>query len=200
MNKIITIGREFGSGGRELGKILAEKLGYAFYDKEIITETAKRTSLSEDYVKQILENNPYEVFHVSVAHSFASTQAYNVHQKHNVFAMQKKVIKEMAEKSNCVIVGRCSDYLLKDYNPYKIFVYADMESKLVRCKNRLKTPNEFSDRQIKRNIKRIDRNRAKYYNFYTGQKWGNRLNYDICVNTTGLDFDKLATHLADMLK
>lgn len=200
MNKIITIGREFGSGGRELGKILAEKLGYAFYDKEIITETAKRTALSEDYVKQVLENNPYEVYHVSVAHSFSSTQIYNIHQKHNVFAEQKKVIMEMAENSNCVIVGRCSDYLLKDFNPYRIFVYADMESKLSRCKERMKNPHEFSNRQLKRNIKRIDKNRAKYYNFYTSQKWGDRLNYDICVNTTGLDFDKLATHLADMLR
>lgn len=200
MNKIITIGREFGSGGRELGKILAEKLGYAYYDKEIITETARRMSLSEDYVKQVVENNPYEVFHMSIAHSFSNMHLYNVHQKHNVFSEQKSIIREMAEKGNCVIVGRCSDYLLKEYNPYKIFVYADMESKIKRCKSRLKTPNEFSDKQLKRNIKRIDRNRAKYYNFYTSQKWGNRLNYDICVNTTGLDFDKLATHLANMLK
>lgn len=200
MNKIVTVGREFGSGGRELARKLAEKLGYEYYDKEIISEIAKRTSFSENYVQQIVENNPHDLFPITVAHSFSYIDTYTIQQRHAIFVEQEKVLKEMAEGSNCVIVGRCADYILKDYKPYKLFVYADMESKVKRCMDRADAKENLPKKKLIKNIKRIDKNRARYYNFYTGGVWGNKLKYDLCVNTTNADLDKIATHLAEMLK
>ncbi len=200
MNKIVTVGREFGSGGRELARKLAEKLGYEYYDKEIISEIAKRTSFSENYVQQIVENNPHDLFPITVAHSFSYIDTYTIQQRHAIFVEQEKVLKEMAEGSNCVIVGRCADYILKDYKPYKLFVYADMESKVKRCMDRADAKENLPKKKLIKNIKRIDKNRARYYNFYTGGEWGNKLEYDLCVNTTNADLDKIATHLAEMLK
>ncbi len=200
MNKVITIGREFGSGGRELGRKLAEKLGWEFYDKEILTEIAKRTEFSENYIHQVVENSPHELFPITVAHSFSYVDTYIISQKQAIFTEQEKVIKEMAEKSNCVIVGRCADYILKEYNPLKIFVYADMQSKIKRCKDRGDDVANLSDKKIKKHIKKIDKNRARYYSFYTGAEWGNKLEYDICVNSSNADIDKLATHLAELAK
>ena len=137
MNKIITIGREFGSGGRELGRRLAEELGFEYYDKEIVTEISKHTSLSEEYVKHVVENAPHALFPITVGRSFSYADDYSIKQIQTVYAAKDEIIKELAEKSNCIIVGRCADYILKDYNPYKIFVYADLESKIKRCVERL---------------------------------------------------------------
>ena len=105
---------------------------------------------------------------------------------------------EMSQKSDCVLVGRCADYILKDKNPLKIFVYADMASKIARC--RLKAPeNEhLSDHEMRKQIKRIDRNRAKYYEFYTGRKWGDKLNYDLCINTTNTEIKKIVPRIAKL--
>ncbi len=199
MNKIITIGREFGSGGRELGRKLAENLGFEYYDKEIITEIAKNTSLSEQYVQQIMEKSPHDMFPITVAHTFSYIDTYALQQKQTVYAEQEKVIKSMAEKSDCVIVGRCADYILRNYNPFKIFVYASMQSKIARCLEREQDKESFTEKKMRKYIKNVDKNRARYYDFYTGLVWGDKLNYDICVNTTGLNLDDVVPHIAKML-
>lgn len=199
MNKIITIGREFGSGGRELGRKLAENLGFEYYDKEIITEIAKNTSLSEQYVQQIMEKSPHDMFPITVAHTFSYIDTYALQQKQTVYAEQEKVIKSMAEKSDCVIVGRCADYILRNYNPFKIFVYASMQSKIARCLEREQDKESFTEKKMRKYIKNVDKNRARYYDFYTGLVWGDKLNYDICVNSTGLNLDDVVPHIAKML-
>ena len=170
MNKIITIGREFGSGGRELGRRLAEELGIAYYDREIIAEIAKRTELSEQYVQQIVEHRPLNLMPITIGHSICPVPHPLMEQNQEIYRQQAQILTEMSQKSDCVLVGRCADYILKDKNPLKIFVYADMASKIARC--RLKAPeNEhLSDHEMRKQIKRIDRNRAKYYEFYTGRK------------------------------
>lgn len=184
MNKIITIGREFGSGGRELGRRLAEKLGYQYYDKEIITEIAKKTQLSEGYIDHVLEQNPMNLYPITIGHSInlIDTSAFNQFQ--SVYSAQTEILKSLADKSNCVIVGRCADYILKDYNPFKIFVYADMESRMARCESRKLEGENYTPKQLKKMIKKVDKNRARYYDFYTGQSWGDKSNYDLCINTT----------------
>lgn len=199
MNKIITIGREFGSGGRELARKLADNLGFAYYDKEIITEIAKNTSLSEQYVQQVMGKNPHDMFPITVAHTFSYIDTYAMQQKQAVYAEQEKVIKSMAEKSDCVIVGRCADYILKDFDPFRLFVYASLKSKLDRCFEREKDKEHFSEKKMRKFIKTVDKNRARYYEFYTGLVWGDKLNYDVCVNTTGLDLDEVVPHLAKMI-
>lgn len=199
MNNIITIGREFSSGGRELGRKLAEELGYEFYDKEIITEIAKNTSLSEQYVQQVIEKNPHDLFPITVAHTFSYVDSYTMNQKQSIYSEQEKVLKNMAEKSNCVIVGRCADYILKDYNPFRIFVYSNMDCKVKRCKEKNEHEN-LTDKKLIKQIKNIDKARAKFYNFYTGQKWGDKAYYDVFVNTSTLKIDDIVPQLAKMLE
>lgn len=200
MNKIITIGREFGSGGRELGKRLAEELNFEYYDWEIVQEIAKRTSLSEDYVHSVMEKNPVVAYPIHTGISF-SPAYYNLHIGNNaeIYHEQKKLLIELAEKGNCVIVGRCADYILKDYDPFRIFVYADMPSKLARCRKNENDKEHFTDKKLIRHIKKVDKQRSRYYSFYTGNVWGDKLNYDLMLNTTGLDLKDVAPHIAKML-
>ena len=200
MNMVITIGREFGSGGRELGRLLAETLGIEYYDKEIISEIAKNTELSESYVKQIVEKNPHDLFPITVAHTFSYIDTQAIQQKQMIFMEQEKVIKKMASTSDCVIVGRCADYILQDFKPFRIFVYADMDSKEERCLDRSEKAEEMPRKKLIKKIKTIDRNRARYYNYYTGKKWGDMLNYDICVNTTNVNIADLVPHIAKLVK
>lgn len=187
MNKVITIGREFGSGGREFGRLLAEKLGYEYYDKEIITEIAKKTSLSETYVKQIVEQTPHSLFPITTGNAFAYYGNNHLYNVQSIFREQTNVITEMARKSDCVIVGRCADYILEDLNPFKIFIYADEKSKIERCLKKVDEPEKVNVKKLKKQIKSIDKNRARYYSFYTGKKWGDKLNYDICINTSDIE-------------
>ena len=173
MKKVITIGREFGSGGREIGRRIAEKLQIAYYDQEIVTEIAKRTKLSEEYVKRITEDRPYMAYPVHAGMSFHTAYyAYTEFDRSlTVFAEQHNIIKELAERSDCVIVGRCADYILKEKDPFRIFVCADAESKLKRCRERSPEDENLSDSKIQRNIRSIDKGRARYYNYFSRQKW-----------------------------
>lgn len=184
MNKIITISREFGSGGRELGRRLSEELNIAYYDQEIISEISKRTKLAEWYVEQIIEQKQAVTFPIHIGRSFHPLQNPVFDLRQVVLLEQHRIIKELAEKSECVIVGRCADYILQDYQPFRIFVYADMESKIIRCRKHTPADEHLTDKELKHQISLIDKNRAKYYNDYTGQKWGYKLNYDLCINTT----------------
>lgn len=200
MNNIITIGRELGSGGRELGKRIAEKLGYAYYDSEIIAGIAEKTELAESYVKQIVEKNPFASFPITIGHSFYPHINSNLEQANNIYIEQSNIITEMADKSDCVIVGRCADYILRDRRPFKIFVYASIASRVERCRKKAPENENLSDRQIWRNIRKVDRQRAKYYMFYTGLKWGEKINYDICVNTTNAEIKNVAEALVRLIR
>ncbi len=200
MNKIITIGREFGSGGREVGRRLSDQLGFAYYDQEIITEISKRTKLSEQYVRQVSERRPVTAFPIHTGISFFAAPDAVFQQSMTVFSEQHKLLKELADKSDCIIVGRCADYILRDRNPFRIFVYADEASRLARCMAR-KLPNEdYSEREMKRKIAEIDRARAGYYSFFSDQKWGDKSGYDLMVNTTDRDIKLLSTALAEYVK
>ena len=184
MGKLITIGREFGSGGREFGRRLAEELNIDYYDKEIVTEISKHTSLSEEYVHRVMESQPHQLYPIKIGQTISYVDSYPLQQIQSVYQAQTDIIKSLAEKSDCGIVGRCADYILRDYKPFRIFVYADMDSRVQRCFERSPEEEHYTDKQMKKRIHKIDKNRAKYYEFYTGQKWGYRKNYDLCVNTT----------------
>ena len=149
MNKIITIGREFGSGGREIGRRLSENLGFAYYGQEIISEIAKRTSLSEKYVEAIVEQHSLFSFPIHIGRSFYPVADPALDQTLKIYQEQTRIILEMARKSDCVIVGRCADFILKEENPFRIFVYADVESKLRRCRTKGPAQENLSDRELK---------------------------------------------------
>lgn len=184
MKRIITVGREFGSGGREFGRRLSEELKIAYYDQEIIAEIAKRTSVSMQYVQQIVEQKPFTSFPIHTGKSFYLPALPVVDQTRTIYQEQKKIIQELAKKTDCVIVGRCADYILQEQKPFRIFVYADMESKIKRCRENASVREHLNDKELEKHIRMVDKNRAKYYEFFTGQHWGDRLNYDLCINTT----------------
>jgi len=200
MKKLITIGREFGSGGRELGRRLAEELQIAYYDEEIIQEIAKSTDLSEHYIQQVLEKRPYPLFPITIGRSFYLTDGFLHDQTQSVYKEQSRIIREMAERGECVIVGRCADYILADYEPFRIFVYADMPSKMARCRAKGPEHEHFTDKELRQHIQAVDKHRAAYYEFYTGQSWGDKLNYDICVNTTNTEIKIIVPSLAKMFR
>ena len=199
MHKIITIGREFGSGGRELGRRLSDKLGFAYYDQEIITEISKRTDLSEEYVKQITENRPVSAFPIHVGISFYPADNPVFNQSINIYAEQHKLLQELAEKSDCIIVGRCADYILQDKDPFRICVYADKARKIKRCIEREPSNEKLTEQEIKRNMASIDKKRAKYYEFFSHNKWGSRENYDLMVNTGNKDIKVVTDAVLDYI-
>jgi cytidylate kinase len=196
MNKIITIGREFGSGGRELGRRLAETLGFQYYDKEIISEIAKKTDLSEEYISQIIEQRPNRLLPITIGHSINIADTYQLNQMQKIYEAQCDLLRTLAEKSNCVIVGRCADYLLKDYNPFRIFVYANIESRVNRCFIRENKTDNYDKKQLKKKIIKIDKERSKYYEFITGNRWGFKENYDLCINTTDQNIKEIVAGIA----
>ena len=137
MKRIITIGREFGSGGREVGRRLAERLNIAYYDREIIDELMKRTQLAESYVLQVEESRPLPLLPITTARTFGIPTNYTLENRLSIYKQESEIIREMAEKSDCIIVGRCADYVLQDLNPFRLFVYADISSKIARCSKKL---------------------------------------------------------------
>lgn len=201
MNQIITIGREFGSGGREFGKRLAEELGIAYYDREIMEEISKRTQLAESYIHHIVEGAPGIYYPITVGKTLHGAEPdYLLRQYASVYAEQANTIRDMAERSDCVIVGRCADYILRDRDPLRIFIYADMGSKLRRCREKSHEDDALTDKQLARKIRHVDRNRARYYEYYTGCKWGDRVNYDLMVNTSAMSVKAAVHSLAELLR
>ena len=200
MNRIITIGREFGSGGREFGRRLAEELHIEYYDREIITEVAKRTKLTEEYIHMVTEQRPHALFPITVGRSINLMADQSFYMVQSVYAEQSRILRELAEKSDCVVVGRCADYILRDWEPFRVFVYAEMESRIRRCQERGTAEEKLSDKDMRRSIQDVDRSRAKYYSFYTGQKWGDKEYYDLCINTTNRDIKELAAWFARLMR
>lgn len=195
---IVTISRQFGSGGREIGKRLADELGLKYYDKEIIAEIASTTKLDEEYVSKVIENGGFKNFAFSFAHSIplVSPTPNNVTE---VLIAQQKVIKAIAKKGNCVIVGRCADVITHEYNPVKLFVYADEQSKLERCRARAKEGETLTDKQLLKSFKEIDKGRAKLYDLLASYSWGAREGYDLMVNTSRTEITKIIKPLSDLI-
>lgn len=189
-NKIYTIGREFGSGGREVGEKLAAKLGIKLYDKELLQQAAKDSGFCEE----IFENHdekPTNSFLYSLVMDTYSVSGYSAAPfldmplNHKVFLAQFETIKKIAEKESCVIVGRCADYALSD-NPdvINIFIHADLD---VRIKNVSRNLN-ITENKARDIINKTDKQRASYYNYYTSKKWGDSKSYNL-----SLDAGKLGT-------
>ena len=198
--RIITVGREFGSGGREFGKRLAELLGYDYYDKEIITKMAKESSASEDYIEEVLEKRPIPYFPITIGRSFYPMENPMYERSQEIYELQEKIILDLSEKSDCVIVGRCADYILRDKKPLRLFIYADMVAKIDRCKRKGPEEEDLLTKDLKRKIKSIDKDRSRYYEFYTGQGWGDPLSYDMMINTTYKNIKELVEDFSKMIK
>ena len=197
MDPIITIGREYGSGGREIGKLVADKLGVPFYDKEILTRAAEESGLCHELLERHDEKNTVSGMLAGSAgaslHVGAGGMGLQMPLNQRVFLAQFDAITKIAAEGPGVIVGRCADYVLRDRNPFRIFIYADQASKIKRCMERKPAEEDLSQREMKKKMAEIDRNRSKYYEFFSEQKWGVRANYDLLLNTTDKDIEKMAS-------
>ena len=201
MHRIVTIGREFGSGGRELGKRLAEELGFAYYDKEIISAIAERSQLAEDYVNQVVENQIRTYYPITIAVSMAAAPEDTVYAvNRNIFAAQSEILNELAQKSDCVIVGRCADHILADYKPFRIYVYADMAHKVARCRAKGEDGEGLSDKELEKRIRSVDKARAQYYRFYTGESHDDRMTYDLGINTSAISIPDAVSAVAALVR
>lgn len=197
--KIITISREFGSGGRELGKRLAEKLGFAYYDKEILSMISKKMQMDENYIEKELNKSITITYPYTIRRSFYQTPS-QVSQVPKLLAEQDKIIRFLAEKEDCIIVGRGADAILREYHPFSIFVYADQESKVARCRNRAPEDERLSENELKRKMKQIDKSRAATYALVSEYSWGNKEAYQLCINTSGIMISQMVSCLADFVK
>jgi len=194
---IITISREFGSGGRELGRRLADELGYDYYDGEIIAAIAKNSGLDETYVENTLENHGWQAIPLTVQRTFASPVALPSPQI-GLLLEQKKVIEGIGKTGkDCIIVGRNADILLEEYAPFNLFVCADMKTKVDRCIERAKEGEDTSPKEVEKQIRRVDKNRARTREILSSSAWGQRDSYHLIVNTTGWDIKELAPAVAE---
>ncbi|HIS26448.1 MAG TPA: cytidylate kinase-like family protein [Candidatus Pullilachnospira intestinigallinarum] len=186
--RIITISREFGSGGRELGKRLADALGFSYYDKEIISAIAKESNFDENYVEETLMRGLTPNYTLTFGHTFAFGPDPIMQNELKILNLQQEIIRELAKKGDCVMVGRTSGSILEeDFHPLKIFVYADLASRLERCRSRADASEHLTDRELEKKIRQIDEGRARHQRLFTDKKWGARENYHLCINTTGLN-------------
>ncbi len=191
--------REFGSGGRELGRRLADVLNYDYYDGEIIADIAERSGLDPDYIENTLEDHGWQAIPMTVHHTFASPIALPSPQV-ELLVEQRHVIEGIGKAGkNCIIVGRNADILLEKYEPFNIFVCANMQAKIDRCISRAKEGETTNRKEIEKRIRRVDKNRARTREVLASPSWGHREAYNMIVNTTGWDLEKLAPTLANFI-
>lgn len=182
--RIITVSREFGSGGRELGKRLADELGFDYYDHEIISAVAKNQGSEGEYAQSFLNNHGWSSVPLTFQHSFFTVSAMQDAQL-KILIEQREVLEAIAKAGkNCVIVGRNADIILQEYNPFSIFVCASTEAKVKRCLERAQEGEELSPKKIERNMRRIDKRRAMSRELICDSRWGDHESYNLTVNTT----------------
>ena len=195
-SRIITISRQYGSGGREVGEKLAEALGYAYYDKEIINRAVNESAISQDMFEKGDENVGNSL---SYFLSFANGQGdgSSLPLPDRIFLIQSKVLKELAAEGPCVIIGRSADYVLRD-NPdlLRVLIYADDEH---RCERVMKR-NNLTEKGALARIKKIDKGRALYYEQFTGNKWCDVFSQDIALSTSRFSIDEVVDILTEVAK
>lgn len=189
-NKIITISREFGSGGREVGKRLSDQLNIPYFDREILDELSQRLNMDSAYLEKLTtEKHPF----THTLHFSRSFRAYSQVSRGyvEVLGQQHKLLKEIAERESCVIVGRGANAILQGRNTFSIFVYAEAKSKLERCRARETAMEHLSERELASKMREIDRARARTQELFSPHPWGEIGGYHLCVNTSGREIKSL---------
>ena len=200
-NRIVTIARQFGSGGREIGEELSKKLGVKFYDKELISIAAKESNIAPEIFENVDEKATNSLLYsLSLGlYSFSNTYSVgdNLPVNDKLYILQHKIIKKVANEGPCVIVGRCADHILRDRNDVlRVFIYADLDFRVKRAID-LKGIKPSKAEQV---VQKTDKSRSNYYNFYSGKKWGLTENYDLCINRTKLTSEQVAEIIENYLK
>ena len=186
MNTIITIARQFGSGGREIGHKIAEILGVKCYDRDLISLAAEKSGLSEEALHHADEKAASSLLYTLVMSSnmyHSNVDRFNVPINDKLFCVQSEIIRDIAQRESCVIVGRCADYVLAEYpRVVRVFLYADFENRV----KKICAEESISEADARERIVKTDKRRANYYNYYSGQKWGKIDNYDLALSTDKL--------------
>ncbi|MDR0367777.1 MAG: cytidylate kinase-like family protein [Bacteroidales bacterium] len=187
---IINIGRQFGSGGRQIGEALAKKMNFSFYDKELIHLASKESGLGKEFFEKFDEKSRFGLLggFLGFRTGINADEFVNSHLNHeSLFRIQSNVIRELAEQQSCVFVGRCADYILREYPLcINVFITADLDDRIERVAKR---QNIHKDK-IPDLLEKTDKRRAEYYNFYTNKTWGNAKSYHICINSSVLGIDE----------
>ena len=191
MNTIITIGRQAGSGGREIGEKLAKHFGIPFFDRELLSRAAKESGFCEEMI-QMHDEKPtnsflYNLVMDTYSFGYNTSTFVDMPISHKVFLAQFDTVKKIADEGPCVIVGRCADYALSDYdNVLKLFIYGNDEDRCKRLMNRCK----LEEKEATDLMNKTDKKRSSYYNYYSSKKWGHAESYDLCINSSLLGIDK----------
>jgi len=184
-NYVITIGRQFGSGGHEIGKRIAKKLGIPFYDKELINVASQRLGYKTEYVQEKDETRSF----FSSSGFYISSKLgsyYQMSPEDKVFIELTKIIKELAEQGPCVIVGRCADYILRDKDSINIYLFAPIKDRVERKLALGADEHRVSYEEMEKTVLDADKHRRKYYEYYTDSSWGYSPNYNLCIDTSKL--------------
>ncbi len=194
---IITIGRQFGSGGHEIGATIAQDLGINLYDKEMLKRAAKESGLCEELFETHDEKPTYSFLYSLVMDSYSAATHNGMPLNHQLFLEQYNTIKKLAEENSCVLIGRCADYALAD-NPdaIHIFIYADFDERV----RRISRMYDMTISEAKDIIKKNDKKRASYYNYYTNKVWGDAKSYDLCIDSSKLGIGGTAKAIEDYVK
>ena len=199
---VITIARQYGSGGREIGEKVSQILNIKQYDSELITLSSQKSNISEEILKTADEKATNSLLYTLAMGSnmYGSSHhfGYNMPINDRLFATQSGLIREIADRESCIIIGRCGDYILRNYeNVIRIFIYAPIED---RKKRVAKRHPELKPSDVISLINKTDKRRSSYYNFYTGNRWGKYDNYDYAINSSCLGIDGTAEMIADIAR
>ena len=192
--RIITISREFGSGGRFIGEEVAKKLGIAYYDKNIIGQIAEKSGLSPEYIQENAELSPKKGL---FAYAFSGRDITGKSVEDMVYEVQRNIILELAEKEPCVIIGRNADYILKDRDDVlNVFIHGDMPEKIKRITGLY----NVKEKEAVKMMADTDKRRRTNYNFYTDQNWGKASNYTLCLNSSQIGYDRCEMIIMECVK
>jgi len=200
-NIVITIGRQLGSGGREIGQMLAKELGINYYDKELLAVASKESGLAQELFENHDERPTKSFLYNLVMDTYSlgySSGAFNdLPLNHKVFLAQFDTIKKIADRESCVIVGRCADYALADYdNCVKVFIHADMDYRIHRVAKR----HDLTLVEAKEEVIKTDKKRSSYYNYYTSKKWGETTGYDLCLDSSVIGNENAVKLIIDFIR
>ncbi len=199
-NIVITIARQYGSGGKTIGEMLAKELGYEYYDKDLMKLASEESGINESLFARADEkvrSAPFRIAGKVYQGELIPPESGEFTSEENLFNYQAKIIKELAERGSCVIIGRCADYILKDYdNVLSVFVHAPEEF----CIEQAAKKHSMDLKELDKLIDKIDRQRAGYYKYHTGREWTDARNYDLCLDSSKLGFERCVEEIKAYLK
>lgn len=201
MNTVITIAREYGSGGRTVGEILARDLGVHYYDKELLKLASDESGINEALFvnadEKLKATSLFKIAKSAYSGELIPPESDDFVSNDNLFNYQAKIIRELASEEACVIIGRCSDYILKDYdNVLSVFIHAPMDF----CMEQAAKKHSMSEKELEKFILKTNKRRADYYKYYTGREWTDAKNYDLCLNSSKLGFDRCVEEIKEYIK